>query len=203
MKFNFDYNVLGQSNDDILLSQFFPPGVISKPQNTMTVIINFKEWQEHEHFMYVYGKRKTFLEPFTKMLSRRLRKKGVKCCLKRNYNYTTSATINAAKFYWKGLYTCIEPNCDLKYRMCIKNKPCGNDVELFVFWNGTWNHEEEVIPVRTAGKKRLLQARDIMLNGITNTKAQNILFNKNCTDVKGNFYEIQDNHINAIIFFKN
>jgi hypothetical protein len=120
------------------------------------------------------------------MLSRSLRLEGVNCCLKRNYNYITSARYITPKCYWKGLYTCTELDCDLEYRTYIKDEPNGSDnINIKVLIHGDCKHEVIDMPMTLSGKKRFEQAKELLIKGVSNTRANNILFNRDCNAVKG------------------
>ena len=134
---------------------------------------------------FISCQRKTFLQPFTILLTKRLRKEGVNCWLKSNYNYISSAVFINPAFYWKGLYLCINAACEIEYRAFIKDKPSGGDISLVVSWHGHCNHEEIEMSRRISGKERLEQGQELMIKGVTNVRAENILFNRDNVEVKG------------------
>lgn len=101
---------------------------------------------------------------------------GVKCWLKNIYNHITTCTVRQCSFYWKGLYKCINPNCNARFKAFIQDKPI-NGGSIIVNWSKGSSHEKLKKPSRLTGEERGKTSKNIMIHGTNFVRNENIIHN--------------------------
>jgi hypothetical protein len=124
-------------------------------------------------------KRKKFNHNFVNYLSVRLQEIGIKCWFRSVYNWFNYGQQRLAP-YWRGKFVCIESNCKNTCHASITTEPdTRNKIVIVVDLEQTTVHKNKIaFKPKSRGKKRELQALELMSNGISNCESKNVIENQ-------------------------
>ncbi len=164
-------------------------------QKKLLIIINWKDWLNLQK--YVSCRRRKFLSPFTKLLTLRLQKEGIKCCLNCNYNYFSTASVKKPLNFWRGTYGCNNPHCKANYVAIIKQLQLNTDVIIEVYTENECHHDhQEDVKIRIDGDYRKNLGKELLIKGTLMVKSENIIFNRDNVDAIHGKQKITLNIIN-------
>ena len=123
---------------------------------------------------FISGRRKRFLKSFDRILTFKLQRLGVNCCLRCKSNYfsiKTSKKINI----WSGRYFCSNENCSIKFEASIEKWPINNNNLICnIYWHGLIQHEKLNLPKsQCRGKERLEISYEVQALGTENLIVEN------------------------------
>ena len=150
------------------------------------ILIKWNEWIVLQK--YTGCKRSKFLSPFTKLLNLRLNKEDIKCSLKCNNNYFSTAKSTIPKHFWRGYYKCVR--CKSTYVAIIKNIHVNKDVLIEIYIENKCDKcTDKEVKIRVANKERNELAKDLLIRGTLTIKSENIIFNEENSDSIHSMYQ--------------
>lgn len=170
---------------------FIQEKISKKDKSTLCKIKYSKaEWQDivKEH---ITSDGKFMKQKFAEIFSYKLQDEmGLFCCLRFRYNYFPSLKGKNSKSLWYAELECLGNDVDCNSKLTVNAYDMITYVELNirVFKELIEKHKEKIMKkISVTGPERETQAIKLVANGITNTKAENILFNSKSSDARGSF----------------
>jgi hypothetical protein len=146
------------------------------------VHLSFIEWQTVlKKYKKDYKERSMLNTEFSDFLSQRLQNLGINCWFECKHNWFKKVVMQKnSSGYWRGIYICRDKaSCSNKVEALIRNSPTDVDGSVIeIMLTQTHTHNQKLIKkARCSGSKRVEQAKELAIKGISNVKAENILDN--------------------------
>ena len=111
--------------------------------------------------------------PFDRVLTFKLQKMGINCCLKCISNYFSCKKTNFCM--WSGRYKCLNKCCSIIFEAKIEKWNSFN-LSCKVFWHGNILHEKMNLPkTQCRGRERQQISNEVMSIGTENLIVENKL----------------------------
>ena len=146
--------------------------------NLIIIPVKNEEWNILQTYKSFFKERCKFNIEFTNWLSQKLQDHGIYCWLRCKSNwFKQDGSRKQASAFWKGTYECTS-KCGNIYEAFIVNQILDKSVMIFVTPLIQFTHIEKVPKrLRCSSSIRENQAKNILLNGFSSAKADNVLHN--------------------------